>query len=99
MQKNRTCKPLEQYLSYLSVIKERSECTVREYRTDILMFMTWLANKHEMPCSASDFSYVDILYLRTITLEDMYDFIVYCHQELKTSAGTRARKIVSIRQF
>ncbi len=32
-------------------------------------------------------------------IDDMYSFISYCQTELNSSAGTRARKIVSIRQF
>lgn len=99
MQKKRTCKPMEQYLSYLTVIKERSECTIREYRTDILMFLTWIDKMRSWPNSSEDFSYADIAYLKTITIEDMLDFTIYCQQELGSSPGTRSRKIVSIHQF
>ena len=35
---------LEQYLSYLTVIKGRSINTVIEYRTDVLMFFEFLCN-------------------------------------------------------
>ncbi|EGW38140.1 tyrosine recombinase xerC domain protein [Desulfosporosinus sp. OT] len=38
-------------------------------------------------------------FIKTITLNDMFAFIAYCQTELHASAGTRARKIVSIRQF
>lgn len=99
MQKNKTCKPLEQYLSYLSVIKERSPCTISEYRTDILLFLNWLRKEQGFSNNPVNFSYVNVQYLQSITLDDMYSFIVYCQNDLKSSAGTRARKIVSIRQF
>lgn len=39
---------LEQYLSYLTVIKGRSINTVIEYRTDVLMFFEFLCNKRNM---------------------------------------------------
>ena len=38
MQSNKTCLLVEQYLNYLVVIKGRSENTINEYRTDLLMF-------------------------------------------------------------
>ena len=38
MKPNRTCSLLKQYLSYLLIIKERLDNTIKEYRTDILFF-------------------------------------------------------------
>lgn len=38
MQSNKTCPLVEQYLDYLLIIKNRSENTILEYRTDLLMF-------------------------------------------------------------
>jgi site-specific recombinase XerD len=38
-------------------------------------------------------------FIKSITLSDMYTFISYCQTSLNSSAGTRARKIVSIRQL
>ncbi|WP_243427478.1 recombinase XerC [Clostridium botulinum] len=34
-----------------------------------------------------------------VELHDMYSFISYCQKSLNSSPGTRARKIVSLRQF
>lgn len=39
------------------------------------------------------------MFIRSITLGDMYSFFSYCQNSLHSSPGTRARKIVSIRQF
>ncbi|WP_366924640.1 tyrosine-type recombinase/integrase [Metallumcola ferriviriculae] len=38
-------------------------------------------------------------FIKSIELNDMYNFISHCQIELNSSHGTRARKIVSIRQF
>lgn len=38
MQSNKTSPLIEHYLSYLIVIKGRSDNTIFEYRTDLLMF-------------------------------------------------------------
>lgn len=42
MQSNKTCPLFEQYLSYLIVIKGRSENTILDYRTDLLMFFRFI---------------------------------------------------------
>lgn len=46
MQSNKTCMILEQYLNYLSIIKGRSDNTIKEYRTDILMFFPTVRYKN-----------------------------------------------------
>ncbi|WP_243450428.1 site-specific integrase [Desulfosporosinus sp. Sb-LF] len=45
MQSNKTCQLVEQYLGYLNVIKERSENTIKEYRTDLLMFLNFVMRR------------------------------------------------------
>ncbi len=99
MQSNTTCPILEQYLSYLSIIKGRSSCTIREYRTDILAFLWWIAGVRKIELAYPDFAFADVHFLETVTLGEMYSFIAYCQNERHSSPGTRARKIVSIRQF
>lgn len=47
----------------------------------------------------NNFAVVDLEFIKSISLSDMYAFIAHCQTILKASAGTRARKIVSIRQF
>lgn len=99
MESNKTCQILEQYLGYLSVIKGRSECTIKEYRTDILSFFVFVCSFRGCPLTDQNFAFADIAFVKTITLNEMYAFISYCQDTLNSSAGTRARKIVSIRQF
>ena len=99
MQSNRTCPLVEQYLGYLTVIKGRSENTIKEYRTDLLMFFDFVMLSRNRPIHNKNFTRVDSEFIQTISLNDMYAFITYCQNELNASAGTRARKIVSIRQF
>ena len=49
MQSNKTCQLIEQYLGYLVVIKGRSENTVKEYRTDLLMFFSFVIVSRNTP--------------------------------------------------
>lgn len=99
MQSNKTCPLVEQYLGYLVVIKGRSENTVKEYRTDLLMFFSFVMVSRNSPISDKIFVGVNLEFIKTISLNDMYTFIAHCQTELHAAAGTRARKIVSIRQF
>jgi site-specific recombinase XerD len=96
MQSNKTCPIIEQYLSYLFVIKGRSENTVLEYRTDLLMFFKFVLDARKVSIADGNFKIVDLEFIKSITLSDMYGFIAHCQSILKASAGTRARKIVSI---
>lgn len=97
MQTNKSSQLVEQYLAYLVTIKGRSKNTILEYRLDLLQFF------HFVDISRSqahlDYQFVDIEFIGSITLGDMYAFLAYCQDTLHSSPGTRIRKIVSIRQF
>jgi len=97
MQSDKSCPIVEQYLAYLITIKGRSQNTVLEYRLDLLQFFRFLARCRGIECI--DFKFVDIEFIRSVQLGDMYTFLAYCQDTLHSSPGTRARKIVSIRQF
>ena len=99
---NKTCTLLEQYLSYLTVVKGRSPLTADEYRIDNNMLFEFIKRKRGVPqdiLSKRNFSDVDIDFITSISVADMYDFITYCGEIRKVTVATRARKIVSIRQF
>lgn len=69
---------LEEYLSYLTVIKGHSLNTVIEYRTDILMFFEFLCNRRKIERRKYDLSMIDTDFIRSIALNDMYAFISHC---------------------
>jgi site-specific recombinase XerD len=102
LKENKTCALLEQYLSYLTVVKGRSHLTAFEYRIDNLLFFEYVKRLRNIPediIKKRDFSDIDIIFIKSITITDMYGFITYCGTERNVTAATRARKIVSIRQF
>lgn len=99
---NKTCILLDQYLSYLTVVKGRSPLTAEEYRVDNNMLFEYIKRQRGIPdeiIQKRDFSDVDIDFIKSITIADMYAFITYCSEERNVTTATRARKIVSIRQF
>jgi len=99
---NRTCTLLEQYLSYLVVVKGRSPLTAEEYRIDNCMLFEFIKQQRGLPpdvIARRDFSDVDIDFIKSISIADLYAFITYCGEKRGVTTATRARKIVSIRQF
>jgi len=99
---NKSCALLEQYLSYLIIVKGRSPLTAEEYRIDCCMLFEFMKTKRGVPqetVSKRDFSDVDIDFIKSITVSDLYAFITHCGEKRKVTTATRARKIVSIRQF
>ena len=99
MQSNTTCPLVEQYLSYLVVIKGRAQKTIKEYRTDLLQFFSYVSDSRNTPVVNKNFAVINLQFVKSISLKDMYSFIAYHQTVQQASAGTRARKIVSIRQF
>jgi len=97
MQSDKTCPIVEQYLTYLVTIKGRSKNTVLEYRLDLLQFFRFVTKCRGTECP--NFKFANIEFIQSIQLGDMYAFLAYCQDTLRSSPGTRARKIVSIRQF
>lgn len=97
MQSNKSCQIVEQYLAYLITIKGRSKNTVLEYRLDLLQFFHFVDISRSK--EHTDFQFVNIEFIDSITLGDMYAFLAYCQDTLHSSPGTRTRKIISIRQF
>lgn len=77
----------------------QSNNTILEYRTDLLMFFKFILSTRDTLMNDSNFAVIDIDFIKSISLSDMYAFIAHCQTFQKASAGTRARKIVSIRQF
>lgn len=97
MQSEKTCPLVEQYLAYLITIKGRSKNTVLEYRLDLLQFFKYVAESRNIQVNGFHFANID--FIKSIQLCDMYGFIAYHQETLQSSAGTRCRKIISIRQF
>lgn len=99
MRSNKTCALVEQYLSYPIVIKGQSYTTIFEYRTNLLMFFMFILTARNTPITDNNFAVIDLGFIKSITLNDMYAFIAHYQTSQKASSGTRARELVSIRQF
>ncbi len=98
------CPPyLQEYLDYLSTIKMRSELTVKNYYTDILLFLRFLKQKNGLSGDA-EFSEIKIAdvpeeIVKAVTLTDLIAFLSFTLSNRGNQAKARARKAVSLRQF
>lgn len=96
--------PVQDYLLYTEAIKGHSHLTVLEYASDLRTFFRYLfivkgLVSPDTSIDDIDISGVDISFIKTVTLNDAYSFMIYCKNERKNNEATRARKVISIRRF
>ncbi|WP_122789772.1 tyrosine recombinase XerC [Intestinibacillus sp. Marseille-P6563] len=106
---------LRDFLVYISTIKGKSERTAYEYFLDLRFFLRYLLHSRkfvplDMPFEEIPLQAVDVDFLKTITLSDVYDYLGYIaqerprqqnspHTEYGLCATSRARKVASLRAF
>jgi integrase/recombinase XerD len=75
---NKSCSLIEQYLNYLTIFKGRSDNTIDEYRNDLLMFFRFLKDARNLSSKyndSSNFNDIDIDFIKSISINDMYSFV------------------------
>ncbi len=100
-----TLPPLvQQYLVYIEAIKGHSELSIIEYASDLRTFFRFIMkNKNivsnDTPYEEIDLSKIDIDLIKKITLNDAYQFLIYCKNVRNNNDNTRARRVIAIRRF
>lgn len=95
---------VQQYLMYIEAIKGHSELSVIEYASDLRTFFRYMAEKKGIELKKTensdiDLSPIDIEFIKKITLNDAYQFLIYLKNERNNNEATRARRVISIRRF
>lgn len=96
---------VREYASYKSVIQNASEKTVAEYLLDLRTFFRFLkARELKIPTDseqfeAIDISQIDLEYIRNITMEDIYEFLMYADHDRGNMAAAKSRKLSAIKGF
>ena len=103
---------LREFLSYHETIKGQSQRTISEYYLDLRMFLRFMRLvKEEMPydtpLDAISIKSLDIEFIKTITITDIFDFLSYLandrQSELSVDPGigsaARSRKLSAIKSF
>ena len=95
---------LRDYLTYSETIKGKSTKTIEQYYLDLTLFFKYLKLQRGLVPEGTDFSDifvndVDEELLKSVTMTDLYAFIVYCKNERQNGAAARARKVSCLRMF
>ena len=95
---------LKEYLFYQQTIRQKSVKTVDEYFLDLRTFFRFLKQYRGDVPSDADFESIviddiDLDFLKTVTLNDAYEFMNYLQRERGNLAASRARKCSSIKGF
>ncbi len=95
---------LRDFLTYNETIKGKSSKSVDEYFLDLQMFFRYLMLIRGKVDKATPFEEisienVDAQLISSVTISDLYSFIVYCKNERGNNAATRARKTSTLRIF
>lgn len=99
------CPPvLKEYLGYIQTIRGRSENTVNEYFIDIRTFFRFMKQSRglvppTLPEDEISIADIDIPFLASVTLNDVYEYMNYLRGERENTNKTRARKTSSLRMF
>lgn len=96
-------KSARSFLSYLANIKGKSEKTVHEYFYDLRTFFRF------MKCSRGldnfenfdevQINDIDENFLRSITLDDLFEFLTYTNRTRENNANSRARKVSTLKSY
>ena len=96
---------VREFASYKSAIQNCSEKTVSEYLLDLRTFFRFLvAREKKIAAGSEEFEKIDIRgidldYIRNITTEDIYEFLLYTDSERGNHASARSRKLSAIKGF
>ena len=95
---------LRDFLFYMETIRGRSSRTVEAYYTDLHTFFCFMKiykgfSDPKLPLKEIDISDIDLEFIQSITLSDVYEYLNYTMTERDNNAKTRARKVSSLRSF
>ncbi len=97
-------KIVKDFLIYLETIRGKSPKTVDEYSIDLRTFFRFIKRQRGLCHADTDFleiavSDVDATLIESVTLEDIYEYLMYIKGERQNNSSTRARKVSSLRSF
>lgn len=100
-----SCPPIiRDFLTYNETIKGKSSRSVEGYFLDLQTFFRYLLTVRGKVTKDTEFeeidiSAVDIELIKSVSISDLYAFLVYCKNERDNNTATRARKTSTLRIF
>ncbi len=95
---------IRDFLTYSETIKGKSSLSVEGYYLDLQTFFRYLLFVRGLVDGKAEFeeidiSSVDINLIKTVTISDLYAYLVFCKNQRGNNAATRARKTSTLRIF
>ncbi len=95
---------IRDFLVYSETIKNKSALTVQEQFLDLRTFFRFLLKIRGLVPAETEFTKITINSIdeelvKSVTLNDLYMFIVFCKNELNNSPKTRARKCSTLKTY
>lgn len=100
---------LKEFLAYMQNIKNRSKATIHEYYYDLrnaLRFLKLykidkvkLEKINNQILNETDITNLDINFVKTITLQDLYEYLNYLSNICMDKPTTRSRKVAALKSF
>ncbi len=94
---------LNDYLTYLDVIRGRSPRTVKEYYQDLTLFLRWLmVTQSGLPMTQLEtiaLRQMEIAALRRVSVAELYDYIRYLRDERGNTPRSVARRMCAVRSL
>lgn len=95
---------VKDYLYYMQTIKGKSQKTVDEYYIDLRTFFRFLKQRRKIVSDDTEFDNiqiddVDINLIKTVSLNDAYEYMDYLMRERNNQNATRARKCSSLKGY
>ncbi len=91
------------FLMYIQVVRGESKITGEDYYFDLRTFFKFMKmrklNISDTSFEKIDITDIDINFIQTITLSDIYEFLFYLENVRKNSARSRSRRISCLRTF
>ena len=95
---------IKRYLFYIQTIKLKSAKTVDEYYIDLRTFFRFMKLNRGLVSSNTEFEEIKINdinldFVKTITLNDVYEFMDYLQRERNNKAAARSRKTSALKGY
>lgn len=96
---------IKDYINYIRTVKGKTDKTADNYFRDLHLFFRFikfhkgLVDEKNIPIEKIDISDIDYSLLKSITFDDVNEFIYYLHSERNNNEKSRARRISTLKSF
>ena len=95
---------VRQFLIYNEAIKNKASSSIDEYFRDLQTFFRYIKLIKgkvfdDTPFDRIEINDVDIDLIKTINVNDLYSYLIFCKDDRNNNSTTRARKVSTLRQF